>query len=319
MTTALITAIGGDIAQSVARLVRRNFPDLRLIGTDMSAEHGGSLFVDEMRLIPAAGGADYIDALISIIETEHVDHVLPMAEAEMTALLPLIDKRAHANWITAGTQVIRAGIDKLETMRAIERMGIPVPWTVAVGPGEPPMFPCILKDRFGSGSRGVHTIHDSEEARYLAARHPDAVYQELLPGADQEVTCAVYRTIDGRVATLQMRRRLVGGFTGWAVIIDDPAITTVCERIATRLDLTGAMNVQLRLTADGPRIFEINPRYSSTVLMRDAIGFTDVVWTFDELQGRTVTFPLIPPGTVIVRTQDAAVVPPAKHSHRMIQ
>ena len=29
---------------------------------------------------------------------------------------------------------------------------------------------------------------------------------------------------------------------------------------------------------EGPRIFEINPRFSSTVMMRHAIGFSDVAW-----------------------------------------
>lgn len=314
MTTVLITAIGGDIAQSVARLVRRAFPDFRLIGTDIGTEHGGCLFVEELLQVPAASSRNYVDALTRIIKKERVSFVIPMAEAELAVLLPLIETQQHARWITAGAEAIKTGIDKLETMRALERMHISVPWTVPVGQDAPPAFPCILKDRTGSGSRGVYTVSDREEARYLAARHPSAVFQELLQPADQEVTCAVYRTVDDRVATLQMRRRLIGGFTGWAIIINEPAIETVCEEIARQLDLRGAMNVQLRLTNDGPRVFEINPRYSSTVLMRHEIGFTDVVWAFDESQGQRVDFPQVPLGTIIVRTQDAAAILPQRTS-----
>jgi carbamoyl-phosphate synthase large subunit len=314
MNTVLITAIGGDIAQSVARLVRRAFPEFRLIGTDIATEHGGSLFVDELLQVPVASDQGYVEALTGIIKKERVSHVIPMAEAELAVLLPLIRAQQHARWITAGAAVIEAGIDKLETMRALERMDVPVPWTIPVDQAPPRGLPCILKDRAGSGSRGVYIVGDPEEARYLAARHPSAVFQELLLPADQEVTCAVYRTADDRVATLQMRRRLIGGFTGWAIIIDEPAIAAVCEKIARQLDLRGAMNVQLRLTRDGPRVFEINPRYSSTVLMRHEIGFTDVVWAFDELRGRRVEFPQIPLGTILVRTQDAAAIAPQRTS-----
>ena len=312
MTTVLITAIGGDIAQSVARLARRAFPDFRLIGTDIGTEHGGCLFVDELVLVPAAGSPDYAAALARIIERERVSHVIPMAEAELAVLLPLIRTPQHARWITAGPRVIEAGIDKLETMRALEHMGIPVPWTIPASGETPPELPCILKDRAGSGSRGVHIVADPDEARYLAARHTSAVFQELLQPADQEVTCAVYRTVDGRVATLQMRRRLIGGFTGWAIVIDEPSISALCEKIAHRLDLRGAMNVQLRLTGSGPRVFEINPRYSSTVLMRHEVGFTDVIWAFDELAGRRIEFPQVPVGTTLVRTQDAAAILPQR-------
>jgi len=35
-----------------------------------------------------------------------------------------------------------------------------------------------------------------------------------------------------------------------------------------------------------------------------------VVWAFEELHGKHISFPRIPAGTVIVRTQDAAVIAP---------
>lgn len=67
------------------------------------------------------------------------------------------------------------------------------------------------------------------------------------------------------------------------------------------------MNVQLRLTDHGPRVFEINPRFSSTVLMRHRLGFSDVLWAIDEAQGKTLTYPLIPDKGTMVRVQAAAV------------
>ena len=48
--------------------------------------------------------------------------------------------------------------------------------------------------------------------------------------------------------------------------------------LADSLDFTGCLNVQLKMTNDGPKIFEINPRISSTVMMRHKIGFKDCLW-----------------------------------------
>ena len=82
----------------------------------------------------------------------------------------------------------------------------------------------------------------------------------------------------------------------------------MCEAVAQGLGLRGSMNIQLRLTDKGPRIFEINPRISSTVLMRHRLGYTDVLWALDEVEGRSVVFPEIPQGRIMVRVQGATVV-----------
>ena len=77
--------------------------------------------------------------------------------------------------------------------------------------------------------------------------------------------------------------------------------------IAEGLDLRGSMNIQLRLTDKGPRVFEINPRFSSTVLMRHRIGFSDVLWALEEAEGKSVVFPEIPQDRIMVRVQGATV------------
>ena len=54
-------------------------------------------------------------------------------------------------------------------------------------------------------------------------------------------------------------------------------------QIAESLDLFGSINIQLRLVEkEGPMVFEINPRFSSTVGMRHMIGFSDLIWSIEE-------------------------------------
>ncbi len=308
MKTILITAIGGDIAQSVAAIIREEKPNFRMLGVDMDDRHGGSLFVDQFCKIPSAQDSTYVSSLKSIIKKENVNIMLPMSETEISVLQPSQSEFQNLQWITAGNEIVNLGLDKLLTARKIAELGLPVPWTINADEDLPKEYPCIVKSRFGSGSRTVYAVSNKEDAIHLKGRVKNAIFQELLLPEDQEITCAVYRTIDGRVTVLQMLRRLTGGFTGWAKVMDDPEIRDMCESIAVAFHLTGSMNVQLRRTLKGPRIFEINPRFSSTVLMRHRLGFKDVIWTLDELEGKGIRFSKIKEGAVMVRVQNAEVV-----------
>src|SRR5687768_6011871 len=125
MNTILITGIGGDIAQCVATIVRESLgAACRLVGCDTHEQHGGKLFVDAFGRLPVASDPGYVDALLSLIDSESVDTVIPMTEPELRTLLPVFMKHPRINWITPGARVIEAGVDKLETAQALTGMGI---------------------------------------------------------------------------------------------------------------------------------------------------------------------------------------------------
>ena len=49
-------------------------------------------------------------------------------------------------------------------------------------------------------------------------------------------------------------------------------------KLANLIDLNGCINIQLKILKGVPKIFEINPRLSSTVYMRHELGFNDLVY-----------------------------------------
>lgn len=310
MTRILITAIGGDIAQAAASIIRQSLPDWSIVGVDMDTRHGGSLYVDHFSVAPSARSAGYLDWLQRFVTGQGIDYCLPMSEAELSVFAEQgINRIGDVPLLWAGQAAVQIGCDKLRTADFIRSLGMPVPWTMALAEGcEPPEYPCLFKLRRSAGSKAVFVCKSRDEVEFFRKRYPEAVLQEYLPGDDQEVTCAVYRSADGEIAVMQMLRRLVGGFTGWARVIDEPEITVQCRKIAEALDLKGAINVQLRMTAAGPRIFEINPRFSSTLLMRHLAGFTDLLWLLEEMQGRPVRLRQPASGTLLARTQGAAVL-----------
>jgi carbamoyl-phosphate synthase large subunit len=309
VNTILITGIGGDIAQGVATLVRETYPAWRIVGADVHDRHGGAIFVDALARAPFASDPRYDDWLRELIAREGIDICLPMSEAELIHL----SRGSHAAplgtpLVMANARAIEVGSDKLRTSEFLASIGVDRPWTVPVEAFDAATpLPCIFKARRGAGSKAVFVCDTADEIAFYRARHPSAVLQELLLPADQEVTCAVFRS-RGRTAVLQLLRTLVGGFTGWAQVIDDPAVEAQCLAVADGLDLHGSINVQLRVTARGPRIFEINPRFSSTVLIRHRLGFRDVVWSLQDMMGEAVQFHQPPAGATAVRIQGAAVV-----------
>jgi len=310
MKTVLITAIAGDIAQSIALIIREAYPYCRILGMDIHERHGAALYVDRCFVAPRVSSPGYRIWLEGLIQREGIDACVPGSEPELRFFAAAgLTGIAGARLVMPNAQAILIGMDKLSTVRFLAAAGCPVPWTIPAGEAEVGTpFPCIFKPRRSAGSIGVHICRSLEEARFHGGQSPDAVLQELLLPDDQEVTCALYRAVDGRIAVLQLLRKLGGGVTGWAKVIDDHAARAQCEIVAKALDLRGSINVQLRLTPHGPRIFEINPRFSSTVLIRDKMGFRDVVWAIDEMLGREVKFSFPQVGSIAVRTHGAAVL-----------
>lgn len=312
MKTILITGIGGDIAQGVAAIVRETYPGWRIVGTDIHDRHGGALFADTVLRAPVVSDPTYNRWFDDVVGREQIDICLPMSEAEIIHLaacqLPVL---ARVRTIMANPRAVEIGSDKFKTWEFLGSLGIPRPWTVLADDFDAATpLPCIFKARRGAGSKSVHICRTPAEVPFFRDQMPSAVLQELLLPADREVTCAVFRGRDGRTAVLQLLRTLVGGFTGWAQVIDDADVTSQCTRVAEALDLQGAINVQLRITADGPRIFEINPRFSSTALIRHRLGFTDVVWSLQDAFGEAVRLCQPSVGATAVRIQGAGVLKP---------
>ncbi|MCB0407880.1 MAG: ATP-grasp domain-containing protein [Bdellovibrionales bacterium] len=308
MKTILLTAIGGDIGQAIASVIRSARPDIQLIGVDMNLRHGGSFFVDKFFQIPPANDPGYFESIKKIASEYSVDALLPVSEVELDKFLE------EKNWpndipiISCGKTALEVGLSKYRTYEFLKSINIDVPWTIPVGDEKPKEFPCIMKSTDGSGSKSVYVVNNQVEADFYKLKSSNFIYQELLLPADQEVTCAVYRSKDGRVAVLQMLRQLVGGLTGWAEVINDLRVDSMCRKLAKDLNLLGSLNVQLRITKEGPRIFEINPRFSSTVHMRHLLGFTDVIWTISEFEGVRVEFPEVPIGQRVIKRQIPEII-----------
>jgi len=304
MKRILVTAIGGDIGQSIAQCLK-DYNDILIVGTDIHHRHAGRLYVDKFVTVPTAADNNYLDVIGEIIKTNKIDVLIPVNENEISTL---INSETNFNMIHCGKNLINIGFDKLATINSIASLGVDVPWTIDADNNIPEYFPCIMKPRFNSGSKSIFFIQNIEEAQVFAKKFPSFVFQELLDPYQKEITVCVYRTKEGYIGSVQMERLLVGGLTGWAKIIKNEEIAKLVKLIADKWNLRGSLNIQLRLTEKGPMIFEVNPRFSSTVYMRHLLGFKDVIWSIEEFFGEEIYIKEVKTGSVLARGQDVKIL-----------
>lgn len=279
----LITAIGGDIGQSIARILRYFNQISCLIGTDVNDNNAGPYFVDKFVLVPRATDKEYVSTLTKIAKENDISCIIPTSEIEIQVLNQhLSDNKSFiAPLIMANQNAINICFDKYKTIKFLEANDINVPWTVLINQ-EPKGYPCILKNRTGAGSKNVVIIEQKGDWQYHREKRKDAILQELLLPDDSEYTCGVYRGSNETTECIIMRRVLKNDVTGIAEVVEDESIQDLCFKVAELLDLKGAINIQLRKTESGPRIFEINPRFSSTVLFRHNVNFCDLIWSIED-------------------------------------
>lgn len=289
----LVSGCGGDIGQSIGKILT-SYPDrYRVFGTDISDRNPAKFIFPAFQLGLPVTDPQFPDRLRALIREYRIDLYIPIAEPE----LRFFDAQGfsgeieHARMITANARALHTGFDKLRTAAFLKEAGLPHPetWPAAGYRGQLP-WPFILKARTGSGGKNRWLIRDLNDQDYLFSKiDPEAyIVQEYLEAGDDEYTCGLFRGSDGLVRSISFRRELTGGYSGYGELAENPQIDALLRQVAEKLDLRGSINVQLRLRDGQPVVFEINPRFSSTVLYRHLFGFRDLLWSVSDALGEPV-------------------------------
>lgn len=285
MYNILVTGCGGDIGQSIGKILKNHSMIAKVMGADVHKKHAGKYIFDDLGLLPYCSQKEYILELNTLIEKWDIHFVIPVSEPELRFYSNNghLEEKIKVPLIKANKRSLEVGFDKLKTAQFLELADMPFPRTVLIDNWEDFLYPAIAKSRSGSGSKNVFAVKSEKEAKIIASIFPEFILQEMVGEADMEFTCGLFRSNEGVVRSIIFRRELMGGFSGYGERVENQLIDELLLEIAKKLDLRGSINVQLRLTKKGPIVFEINPRFSSTVLFRDLMGFSDVIWSIEDL------------------------------------
>lgn len=310
----MISAANADVCLSMARILKShdNYKHARLVGLSPGDPWPAKFYFDEILSIPMANDPGYQAALVDIINTVKPDFFVPFSEAELAWFSenPEILKKLNTKVIINSSDVLDVCLDKVKTAEFLKKSGVHVPETCH--PSEVKKLPVIVKPRRSAGSKNMAIIRNEEQLQGFlqenASRLDMYTAQELIDVEDAEFTCALLK-VGGEMRSCTLRRTLQGGMTGFAKVEKYVAIDRTLEVIADSFKGDLFINVQLRVCDGVAYVFEINPRFSSTVMMRHKVGFEDFIWTLDYYaKHKSPATWQAPVGTMIFRVSDECVV-----------
>jgi carbamoyl-phosphate synthase large subunit len=294
----LITGAGSVMGQSIYKALAKSdyAGDINVYVTNslelgaafnFSQEPFSSFKFQENIICPYANDVKYLPFIESLVKEKNIDIIYPGTQHELMVLSAYKEK----NDIIAcpPLDVVEKCMDKASTTEVLNMAGIAGPDTIRVSNGVvegDPVFPVILKPNSSSASRNVFKCNNAAELdRALSDYHSlnihSAVVQGYLEGP--EITCGVYLDkYSGEVSYLSFDRVLSedGASLYGEVIANadiDDYLKKVCVAFKSHADFQyGHINVQLRLTCEGPFLFEINGRLSSTEAPKAELGFNSV-------------------------------------------
>lgn len=281
----LVTGCGGDIGQSVGKILSNSEYVSKLVGCDISDKNPARFIYDTFLVGLPCSNDKYLSHIKKVVKEHEIDLIIPVSEAELRffSKKKITTYIGKAKLICANERSLEIGFDKLSTANFLKENELPFPVTENISTfKEPYDFPFIVKSRTGSGSSNVYIVKDSQTIEYLKTKHEEFIVQEFLPDDKGEYTCGLFRSSRGIIRSIIFKRFLTGGYSGYGEVIHNKEITNLLIEMAHKLHLEGSINIQLRLTLRGPIVFEINPRFSSTVLFRHLFGFKDVLWSIED-------------------------------------
>lgn len=289
----LVTGCGGDIGQSIGKILSKSDFTKNLFGRDISHKTAAQFIYPNFSVGLLCSHPDYLNNLVNFINKHLIDIVIPIAEPELRFFSKnnIFNNIGNAKLITASPSALEIGFDKLKTAEFLKREELPYPETFSAHEiNDIDAFPVILKSKTGSGSKDIHVLKSMEEFLfYTRLGAGNYIIQEHITDKDGEFTCGLYRSKKGEIRSQIFKRELTGGYSGYGEVVENDRISELLKKIAIKLHLIGSINIQLRISENTPKVFEINPRFSSTVLFRHLFGFEDLIWSIEDAVGQPLS------------------------------
>lgn len=284
----LITAVGGDIGANIINILReQKLINFNIIGTDINK----NVFIqDDLNMfyqVPQVKSKEYKNKILKIITTYDIKVLIPVSENEILWFNQniCVFKDLNVKILINNQNIINKFLDKYQTSLALNNLNINTPKTILFDKYNNELnFPIIIKSNKSIYSKKIHKVCSKEELDFLQISMNNKEYfivQEYIGTIDEEYTSTVYRSND-TLKIITFKRSLTGGMTSKAEIINIEILNNYLKSIAESFNLQGSINIQSRKENGKFYIFEINPRLSSTIYIRNHFNFKDLLWWIND-------------------------------------
>ena len=280
----LITALGGDIGANVLNLILQQKKScVNIYGTDVNNQIFSSNKVRKFYKVERVDHPEYKDQILQIVKKNNIKIILPISENEIIWFSNnrVLFEELKIELIINDKNIIDTFLNKLKTSEELTKLGILTPKTLSYDKFNNQIdFPLILKSKYSISSKAIYHINSKNQLEYLSAcieNQCSYIIQECVGSIDEEYTTTVYRD-EHKFEVITFKRKLTGGMTSYASIQNIDILVEYSKKIADFFNLQGCINIQSRKVNNEFYVFEINPRFSSTVFIRNNFGFQDVYW-----------------------------------------
>lgn len=254
-----------------------------LFGTDIKEYVFCKKNLAQFYQVPRVSDSTYTDTLINIIQKDKIHLIIPSSEYD---IVYFNDNRSlfenlNVKVLINNTEIINSFLDKFKTSKILSDLAIATPETYLLsGYNGELKFPIILKASKSTVSKEIKIIRSQDEFDHIIELINDKseyILQKYIGSSEEEYTTTVYKdTKSTKVITF--RRTLDGDKTGYAEIVNSAKLDHYSRLLADNFLLNGSINIQSRMYNNDFYIFEINPRISSTVYIRNYFNFRDLIW-----------------------------------------
>ncbi len=275
----IVTGIGGNVGQGIIRNIRKTNFDIIVIGTNTESFSAGSHLCDSFYKVPYAYDEEYIPKIISIVEQEKIDLIIPSTDYEVY-YLSLYKDKIPCKIVVSEKETAAIYLDKYLTFKHLNENNIPFSSSVLPSEYKNEFDEIILKPRKGRGSRGLQ-INPKSVKGYSDEEY---MVQKLHKGV--EITTAFYVDKNNNLhGFITLDRILENGTTTHCKVVTqyDSKIRIILEDLIKVSNIRGSANIQSIVNEKGEiKPFEINCRISGTNSIRANFGFEDVNYTIEE-------------------------------------
>ncbi|MBA3704602.1 MAG: ATP-grasp domain-containing protein [Bacteroidetes bacterium] len=277
-TKLLLSGLGGSLFPYFHEKLKNTY-DLFYVDADATLKE----LYPKYNFFPAplVTNATYSEFIKSLIKQHSIDVYIPLIDEEISVAHQIKDQISSLKLLSPDLSFCKIAIRKDLLMKELDKFGISsIPtWT-----GDNFKWQegkdYFIKPISGRGSRGIRKISSEKEleAYYILEKYipKEILIQECIKG--QEFTVGVLINQNDDIIYISSRKILSKkGITIKAITENNTQIEEAALKINKYLKPKGPINIQLYITEKGEiKIFEINPRFSTTSIMSYEDGVDEI-------------------------------------------
>lgn len=303
MKTVLITGIGGLTPRSIAKVIRKNHPDYKIIGCDINKKAVGFFLkdlLDKYDVCPRCTSQEYFPWMEKLVRHHQIDYAFVQPESEIVAWSAYYDQKGRYPCpVFMGSTALSVSLKDKSIMADLLKGTEFIPKTIKVSLENPRFdeveheigFPCWIRATEGTGGLGSLRLEDISSYKswlMINAQIPQFTVSEFLPGRHLANQMLYYKGEYVKGAALECAEYVmantapsrVTGNTHFGRFLNEDHINIFCDNCVKYLEKKlgvpahGILSFDLKEDKNGDlKVTEVNIRHMAYTGVMAQVGF----------------------------------------------